>query len=383
MTGGGRSVPVAVRDADLALAAGNSPLEILSWYDGPAVPDPITFVIGGEWLDKPNIYPRQVTILKLIFLRDDLFTDYDRAVIDEWIADFHRTNPDAGLDNKFAAETNGCQPDIYQRIAFLKERGYRWFPEVLMAIGRRGSKGYTCALAMAYVLWCYLSTGNPQEHYGISQEKALACMIFAGKKEAAKMNLWGDLYAVITTAPCFTPYISEALAETLSVYAPYDFVRIRQLAARGIRSAKDMASFQILPRESTLIAPRGPAGFIIGFDEAAHVRSTGTTRAFGDVYGRCPAGPRPVRQGRLRGAAVVHLGDAGPLLRAVAAVPGAGARQVGRAWRRLTRTSSCCSCRPGGRTRTGSRRTCCRSSRRASRATSASTPAPRCRCCSR
>ena len=35
-------------------------------------------------------------------------------------------------------------------------------------------------------------------------------MIFAGKKEQAKENLWGDLYAVITGAPCFTPYISEA-----------------------------------------------------------------------------------------------------------------------------------------------------------------------------
>lgn len=260
------------------------PLDILSWYAGPQVPDPVTFVIGEDWLDKPNIYPRQLTMLKLIFLRDDLFTSYDHQVIGEWIQEFRDTNPEAESDNKFSAQTNGCQPDIYQRIAFLKERGYKWFPEVILAIGRRGGKGYISALAMAYVLWNYMAKGNPQEHYGISQEKALACMIFAGKKEAAKMNLWGDLYAVITTAPCFTEYISDALAESLTVFAPYDHVRIRQLAARGIASAKDMASFQILPRESTLIAPRGPAGFIIGFDEAAHVKNAGTTRAFGDVY---------------------------------------------------------------------------------------------------
>jgi len=268
------------QDSAIAL----NPLDILSWYDGPQVPDPITFVIGEDWLDKPNLYPRQGTMLKLIFLRDDLFTGYDREVIDEWIADFERTNPEAGLENKFTAETKGCQPDIYQRIDFLKERGYKWFPEVLLAIGRRGSKGYISALAMAYVLWNYMAKGNPQSHYGISQEKALACMIFAGKKEAAKMNLWGDLFAVLTTAPCFTEYISAPLAESLTIYAPFDFVRMRQLAARGISSAKDMASFQILPRESTLIAPRGPAGFIIGFDEAAHVKNAGTTRAFGDVY---------------------------------------------------------------------------------------------------
>jgi hypothetical protein len=261
-----------------------NPLDILSWFSGPEVPDPITFVIGEDWLGKPQLYPRQATMLKLIFLRDDLFTDYDREVIDEWIGDFERTNPGAGLENKFTAETKGCQPDIYQRIEFLKERGYKWFPEVILAIGRRGSKGYVSALAMAYVLWNYMAKGNPQEFYGISQEKALACMIFAGKKEAAKMNLWGDLFAVLTTAPCFTEYISAPLAESLTIYAPYDAVRIRQLEARGISSAKDMASFQILPRESTLLAPRGPAGFIIGFDEAAHVKNAGTTRSFGDVY---------------------------------------------------------------------------------------------------
>jgi hypothetical protein len=260
------------------------PLEILSWFDGPAVPDPVTFVIGEEWLGKSQIYPRQLTMLKLIFLRDDLFTDYDRMVINEWITEFQETNPDAGSENKFTAQTNGCQPDIYERIAYLKERGYKWFPEVILAIGRRGGKGYISALAMAYVLWNYMAKGNPQEYYGISQEKAMSCMIFAGKKEAAKMNLWGDLYAVLTTAPCFTPYISAALAESLTIYAPYDHVRIRQQEARGISSVKDMASFQILPRESTLIAPRGPAGFIIGFDEAAHVKNAGTTRAFGEVY---------------------------------------------------------------------------------------------------
>jgi len=269
---------------DPSVTAGASPLDILDWFAGPQVPDPITFIVGPEWLAREQLYPRQATMIKLIFLRDDLFTDYDREVIGEWIGEFHATNPGAGLDNKFTAQTKGCQPDIYERIAYLKERGYRWFSEVLLAIGRRGGKGYISALAMAYVLWNYLATGNPQEAYGIDKDKPLACMIFAAKKELARMNLWGDLYAVLTGAPCFTPFISEPLAESLSIYAPYDFVRMRQLAQRGIRSAKDMATFQVLPRESTLVAPRGMAGFVIGFDEAAHVKNTGTTRAFGDVY---------------------------------------------------------------------------------------------------
>lgn len=260
------------------------PLDVMSWYDGPPVPDPVTFVTGEDWLDKPGLYPRQATLIKIVFLRDDLFTDYDRRVIAEWQQRFRETNPDSD-DNKFAATTKGLQPDLYERIAYLKKRGYRWFPEFILALGRRAGKGYIAALCMTYVLWNYMSKGNPQEYYGISQEKSLACAIFAGKREQAKENLWGDLYSVITTAPCFTGYISEALAESLTVYAPYDFVRMRKLAARGITSSKDLATFRIVPRESTPLAPRGPAGCILGFDEAAHVKNAGVTREFGVVYG--------------------------------------------------------------------------------------------------
>jgi hypothetical protein len=259
------------------------PLDVLSWYDGPPVPDPITFVIGEDWLEKPNLYPRQATLIKIIFLRDDLFTAYDLMVIEEWQRRFAETNPEAD-SGKFAAQTKGLQPDLMQRIAYLKKRGYKWFPELIIAIGRRGSKGYLSALCMAYVLWNYLAKGNPQEFYGIDENKPLACAVFAGKKEQAKENLWGDLYSVITTAPCYTEYISEALAESLTVYAPYDFVRMRKLAARGISSSKDMATFRIVPRESTPLAPRGPAGCILGFDEAAHVKNAGVTREFGVVY---------------------------------------------------------------------------------------------------
>jgi hypothetical protein len=260
------------------------PLDVLSWFDGPEVPDPITFIIGEDWLGKPNLYPRQATLLKVVFLRDDLFTDYDRKVIADWVQRFRDTNPDAE-ENKFSARTKGIQPDIYERIAYLQKRGYKWFPEFIIALGRRAGKGYIAALCMAYVLWNYLAKGNPQEYYGIDENKPLACAVFAGKKEQAKENLWGDLYSVITSAPCFTGYISEAQAESLTVYAPYDFVRMRKLAARGIDSTKDMASFRILPRESTPLAPRGPAGCILGFDEAAHVRNAGVTREFKTVYG--------------------------------------------------------------------------------------------------
>ena len=259
-------------------------------YGGKPVPDPITFVIGQQWADKPALYPRQATFLKVLFLRDDLFTWYDHEVIQEWIQMFKDTNSDEEeKEDQFNSQTKGIQPDIYERIAWCKERGYKWFRELILAIGRRGSKGYMCALAMAYVLWNYLAKGNPQEFYGIVQSKQMEVMIFAGKRDQAKAHLWRDLHDVIVESECFTGsmgrnYISKDDALTLSVYAPYDEMRMMSQAAKGIRSGQDMATFQIMPKESNPLAARGGAGFIFGFDEAAHVKTTGMTREFREVY---------------------------------------------------------------------------------------------------
>lgn len=236
------------------------PAEIAELYTGVQMPDPITFVIGEKWLNRPNLYPRQATLLKIIFLRDDLFTEYDHQVIAEWIKDFDTD-----------ANPNGISPDIYERIAWLKAHGYKWFREVMLAIGRRGGKGYISALCYAYVLWSYMSKGDPQEYYGIDPAKQLVCLVFAGKKEQAVKNLWGDLNGVIVNAPCFERYISRQQAEAISVFAPRDLLRRYQNAIRGVVSTKDQASFALLPKESTTLAGRGPASFALGFDEMAHV----------------------------------------------------------------------------------------------------------------
>jgi hypothetical protein len=249
------------------------PMEIFQWFHGVEVPDPITFVVGEQWLNRPNLYPRQATMLKIIFLRDDLFTEYDHQVIAEWIEEFDpETNPE------------GIQPDIYERIAKLKSEGRRWFREVLLAVGRRGGKGYISALAMAYILWTYMAKGDPQDHYGIDRDKKLTLLVFAGKRDQAKENLWRDIYNVITGGPCFAPYVNAATAENLTVYAPHDFVRIKELESRGILPTIDMATFQILPRESTSLAGRGPASFILSFDEMAHVVKAVAKADAGDVY---------------------------------------------------------------------------------------------------
>lgn len=249
-----------------------SPFDFMKLFVGEQVPDPITFVTDPEYLNRNDLYPRQGTLLKIFFLRDDLFTDYDRAVIDEWIETFKATG------------NCGISPDVYERIAWLQERGYSWFREVLAVMGRRAGKGYIGALAMAYVLWNYLAKGDPQEYYGIDKSKKIAILIFAGKRQQAKEQLWRDLVNVILEGPCYAKYVSNPQAERLSVFAPSDFIKMKKMAEAGIESGIDPATFEIFPKESTLMAGRGPATAIIGFDEMAHVVASGANRSAEEVY---------------------------------------------------------------------------------------------------
>lgn len=249
-----------------------SPVDFTA-FTGLSVPDPITFVLSPKWCGRPQLYPRQATLLKVIFLRNDLLTEYDHAVIDEWEESFQRTG------------NNGIVPGIRQRMAGLRLQGYFYFREVLLVLGRRAGKGYVSALAMAYVLWRFMAKGDPQEHYGIDRDKQLAAFIYAGKKQQARENLWKDLVNVIQGAPCFGKYVSRSLGENLTIYAPHDFVRLRELRSRGIVTARDLATFTIQPKEATLMSARGPASFILGFDEMAHVvASSGSSRSAEEVY---------------------------------------------------------------------------------------------------
>lgn len=243
-------------------------------FGGLPVPDPITFVVSPLWLNRPNLYPRQATLLKVIFLREDLFTEYDYDVVQEWEVSFRQSGE------------NGITPDILERMRYLKTAGYSHFREVLLIMGRRGGKGYVSALAMAYVLWLYMSKGDTQGHYGVDRDKQLACYIYAGKKEQARENLWKDLKNVVIGAPCFEKYISRPMGESFSIYAPHDFVRKMKQERRGIHTQMDIATFTIQPKESTLTSGRGPASFMQGYDEMAHlVAATGASRSAEEIYG--------------------------------------------------------------------------------------------------
>lgn len=279
---------------------GPNPLKNLSnKFTGVDVPDPITFVVGEEWCNRPNLYPRQATAIKVIFLRNDLLTDYDHEVIDEWENQYRLTNGNEGLapgvrDKMRALAVCPCghsavrhakHRDACAECGLCKQYGgHKWFREVLLVMGRRAGKGHLTALCMAYVLWNYMSHGDPQRHYGVDRDKKLVALIFAGKRDQAKSTVFADLVNVITGSHCFLEWLSQDHAEKLSIYAPNDTVRRRKQAERGVRSDRDQATFVIQPRESTVMAGRGPTSFMQAYDEMAHVVASGANRSAEEVY---------------------------------------------------------------------------------------------------
>ena len=249
------------------------------------VPDIITFVCSPRWLNRPDIYPRQGTILKAMFLDIDNFTQYDYDVIGEWSNGFHLPDQPGTDGNLRYQGTHGLQPDLLERIKINKAAGRKWFRENVIAIGRRGGKGYIGALAGAYVLWNFLAYPNPQEQFAIDRDKRLSAIVFAGKLAQARDEQWKDLASVILGAPCFTKFISESQRQSLTIKSKQDRVREAERAARGIRTTQDMASFEIYPKESTVMSGRGPASFMLFFDEMAHVStSSGASASAESVY---------------------------------------------------------------------------------------------------
>lgn len=252
-----------------------------------SIPDIMEFCLSPEFLNRPNLYPRQGTLLKLIFCQEELFTEYDYEVIEEWTQGF--TIPPE--DRRKAGESihyegnNGLAPDILDRMRLMRSQGRGWFREILPAIGRRGGKGYIGGLSGAYVIWYYHELGDPQGYYGVARDKRLGMYVFAGKREQAKANQWRDIVNVILGAPCFTDYVSRSQGELLSLLAPNDKIRSGDLLKREIKSEMDPATFEIVPKESTLMAGRGPALFAIYFDEMAHVVASGANRSAEEVWG--------------------------------------------------------------------------------------------------
>ena len=220
-----------------------------------------------------KLFPRQLTLLKLAYLELESLTDYDMSVIGEWREGFWKNDPE------------GVQPDIFDRIAFLRERGYRWFPHIQMVMGRRASKGILGGVIGAHQIAYMHSLDNWQDHFGLDPNaKAYAVVIAVNQTQAAR-TLFNDLQGTVTGCKYLAESISTPKADHLTLHSPGDIRRIADMKARGIPIEQEIASLQALAASSNSASIRGNNMFFVAFDEMAFMLSgTGGVRTSEELY---------------------------------------------------------------------------------------------------
>ncbi|WP_267716598.1 hypothetical protein [Streptomyces sp. CoH17] len=221
-----------------------------------------------------RLYPRQKTLLKLMYLETENMTSYDIDVIDSWRTTFGKKK-----------EPFGVQEDIWDRVAYLKERGYTHFPHIQAVQGRRASKGVMGGILGAERMLNMLSKDDPQAFYGVEPGKDLYLYVVATNSLQAKRFLFADIRATVESCKFFDKYISTSKEYYLSLRTPADLRRIADLKVRNVPIDREIATIRALAMSSTSASGRGGTGFANFFDEFAHmITGTGGPRTSEEVY---------------------------------------------------------------------------------------------------
>lgn len=221
-----------------------------------------------------TLYPRQQTLLRLIFLETDQMTQYDLDVIEEWRHGFMQRR-----------DIFGVQPDIWERVAYLKERGFRRFPEVQAVLGRRASKGMIGGVLGAEQMAYMFSLDDWQAHYGVVPGKDGYLTVVATSQSQAKRHQFRDIAMVVEGCAYLQPHIASSRDCELSIRTPADMRRIASLRAAGMVPDHEIASLHAIAMASNSDVVRGAASFGLFLDEFAFmIQGTGSSKSGEEVY---------------------------------------------------------------------------------------------------
>ena len=221
-----------------------------------------------------RLYPRQLTLLKLIYLETETMTPYDVEVIEKWREGF--MDPDA---------PEGVQEDVWTRVEYLKQRGYRHFPHIEAIIGRRGSKGKIGGILGTEKLAYLFSLDNWQQHYGVSPNKDGYLSVVATNSIQAKKFQFADIRETVESCKYLQPHIAESKGYELAIRTPADVRHIAFLHKNKMPIDHQIASLHAVAMSSNSASGRGATGFANFFDEFAHmITGTGSQRSSEEIY---------------------------------------------------------------------------------------------------
>lgn len=221
-----------------------------------------------------KLYPRQLTLLKLIYLETENMSAYDIDVIDGWREGF-----------KQKRDVFGVQSDIWQRVDYLKSKGYTHFPHVQAVLGRRASKGYIGGILGCERIAYLHSLDSWQRHYSLKAGTEGWLQVFATSQQQAQRTQFADIRYLVESCKYLQPWISSSKEGYFSIRTPADLRRIAELEEQKVRVEREIASLKAIALSSNSATGRGLSTFSIFFDEMAHmIFGSGSTKSGEEIY---------------------------------------------------------------------------------------------------
>lgn len=221
-----------------------------------------------------KLYPRQLTLLKLIYLETEQFTQYDWDTIGKWAEGFKdRTRP------------MGVQPDIFDRVQYLKNNGYHHFPHVQTVMGRRASKGIIGGVTGAERLAYFYSLDDWQQHFGIVPHAVGELTVIATTQAQAADRQFGDIRRTVEGCAYLAPHIVANRVTDFYIRTPADERYIDEMRLGKVSMDREFASLHAQASATSSTSKRGGNGFANYYDEFAHqIMGTGSTKSGDEVY---------------------------------------------------------------------------------------------------
>lgn len=119
-----------------------------------------------------NLFPRQATLLKILTLMIGLMTAFDWGVIREWQSSYSIVDD---FNGRYWGGERGTAGNLKERIEHCLRKGRTGFREVVLAMGRRGSKSLLTAILILWSVYRLLALDDPQEHYRLPAGKRIVC----------------------------------------------------------------------------------------------------------------------------------------------------------------------------------------------------------------
>lgn len=220
-----------------------------------------------------NLYPRQLTLLKLIYLETENMTAYDLGVINQWSESFA---------NKLY--TVGVQEDVWDRVRYLKDNGYDHFRHIQSVMGRRAGKGHIGGILQSERMAALVAKDNPQRFFGIDDGHDIYSYVIATSTTQAQKFLFADVLAQVRRNKWLRPYVITSADHLIEIRTPADIRHTATLMANGTPPRKPISTIKANPVSSNSSSSRGGSVISAGFDEFAFTPGGDSQRSGENMY---------------------------------------------------------------------------------------------------